>query len=65
MRKQREPTMAELLKKCEIHDGQIFTLIQHHFYAEVKQGKITIPKEIIETLHLTEGDMIQIEIDVA
>jgi len=65
MTKKKKPTVEELMKSMQIHDGDTFTLIQHHFYAEIKEGKITVPKELMDTLKVKDGDMVQIEIDVA
>jgi hypothetical protein len=65
MTKERKPTVEELMKGMEVKDGQCFSMINQCFYAVIKEGKITVPKKILDSLKVKDGDMVQIEINVA
>jgi len=55
----------EMFKRCHVDPGEWFTLTEVGFYAVLTDGKITVPKEVIEERKLTEDQMVVLKIDVA
>lgn len=56
---------AEKIERCQIHDGEWSEVTEYVFFAKVKESKVTIPKQLLDTVKLRTDDMAQLEIRVA
>lgn len=55
----------EFLETLKIEDGQWWIIKTLGFYAKLKDGKIRVPKEIVEKLGLDEGRFVNVTIEAA
>lgn len=55
----------KIIELCKIEDGEWWIEKVHGFYAVLKGGKVTVPKEIIEKLKLEEDRFVKLTIDTA
>lgn len=55
----------KMFKLCHVDPGSWFTITEVGFYAVLKDGKVTVPKEVIEHLKLEEDQLAVLKIDTA
>lgn len=55
----------EIIELCKIEPGEWWYEKIYGFYALLKRGKVTVPKELIETLELEEDRFVRLTIHKA
>ena len=64
-KKKRKLTEEEIRELIKVEDGDWWTHTQYSFYAEIKDGKVTVPKEIMDQLEVKDGDLVSLIIEIA
>ena len=55
----------EIAKSVKIDEGDWWTHTDYSFYAIIKDGKITVPKDLMEAMNLKEDEMVSLVIEKA
>lgn len=64
-KEKRKLTEEEKIRLARVEDGDWWIHKQYSFYGEIKDGKVTVPKEIMEQLKLKDGDLAALTVEVA
>lgn len=61
-KKKRKLTEEEKAEFCKVYEGEWWIEDVHGFYARLKDGKVTVPKEVIKKLKLREDQFLRLHI---